>query len=197
MNRYPLLLLVALSMILAGCETWTGLFDSPDPEPVVTEQPVSKPYLDLLSTLVTSDPEEQTEIHDGIRASLDADPSAGNQLKYALVLAAPGHDYSDALGAQRMFSALLARSEELKPEELDIIRISMAYSQQWQNLLAAQDVLSEQMASKDIQQQARDKQIQELQGAVAALRKQLKDAEEKLDAIANIERQMERPEPKQ
>ena len=196
MTRFPLLLLITFSMFLAGCETWSGLFDPPAPEPVVIEAPASKPYLDLLSTLVTSDPAEQNQIYAGMRMNLEADPSASNQLKYALVLAAPGHANSDAAAAQRIFSTLLAESDGLKPVELDIIRISMAYSQQWQNVIAAQDGLSQQLASKDTQQQARDKQIQELQGAVAALRKQLKDAEEKLDAIANIERQMERPEPK-
>jgi hypothetical protein len=197
MTRLPLLLLLTLGMFLAGCETWSGLFDPPAPEPVVIEVPASKPYLDLLSRLVTSEPEEQAQIYASIRVNLEADASPANQLKYALVLAAPGHAYSDATAAQSIFSTLLAEPKGLKPVELDIIRISMAYSQQWQNILAEQDGLSEQLASKDSAQQARDKQIKELQGAVASLRQQLKDAEEKLDAIANIERQMERPEPKQ
>jgi hypothetical protein len=197
MTRSPLLLLVTLGMFLAGCETWSGLFDPPAPEPVVIEAPASKPYLDLLSMLVTSEPAEQNRIYAGSRMALEADPSASNQLKYALVLAAPGHANSDAAAAQRIFSSLLADPQGLEPVELDIIRISMAYSQQWQNILAQQDGLSEKLATMDSQQQARDRQIKELQGAVAALRKQLKDAEEKLDAIANIERQMERPEPKQ
>ena len=197
MSRFPLLLLLAAGLFLTGCETWSGLFDPPAPEPVVVEVPASKPYLDLLSTLVTSEPDEQAQIYAGISASLEADASPTNQLKYALVLAAPGHAYSDALAAQRIFSTLLAEPGELKPVELDIIRISMAYSQQWQNILAEEHGLSEQLALKDTQQQARDKQIKDLQGTVAALRQQLKDAEEKLDAIANIERQMERPEPKQ
>lgn len=196
MTRSALLSVIAASLLVTGCETvneWMEPTPEAAPAPV---QSVAEPYLDMLSRLVTGTPEQQAEIFQGVHQDWLADPGSRKLLSYALVLATPGHAKTDVQAAQPLFSQLLANPEALAPEEQEITRVFMAYAQQWQRLSMERDDLSVELARvKESSEQARDKQMRELRGQLNTLREQLKDAESKLDAIANIEREMERLEP--
>jgi hypothetical protein len=196
MTRSALLTLLVASLFLTGCETVNEWME-PSPEaPPALEQNLAQPYLDMLSQLVTGDAGQQEAIFERTHGDWLADPSDPKLLAYALVLATPGHAHSDAQAAQTHFSQLLANPEALAPEELEITRVFMAYAQQWQRLVVERNDLSGELAKvKESSQEARDTQMRELRGQLNTLREQLKDAESKLDAIANIEREMERLEP--
>ena len=196
MTRSALLLLLAASLFLTGCETVNEWME-PSPEaPPALEQNLSQPYLEMLSQLVTGDAQQQEDLFQRAHEDWLADPGAVKLLSYALVLATPGHANSDVQAAQPLFSQLLANPEALATEELEITRVFMAYSQQWQQLVMERNDLSAELTKvTETSQEARDSQMRELRGQLNTLREQLKDAESKLDAIANIEREMERLEP--
>ncbi len=196
MTRSALFSLLVASLLLTGCETlnqWRG--PSPEAPPVLT-QSISQPYLEMLSQLVTGDAGQQAAIFQRVHEDWLADPSSPNLLTYALALATPGHASSDPQAAQTLFSQLLANPGALAAEELELTRVFMAYSQQWQRLAMERDDLSAELAkATETSQEARDSQMRALREQLNTLREQLKDAESKLDAIANIEREMERLEP--
>jgi len=196
MTRSVLFSLLAASLFFAGCES-INEWREPSPEaPPVLAQSISQPYLDMLSQLVTGDAEQQAAIFQRAHKDWLADPSGPNLLSYALVLATPGHTSSDPQVAQTLFSQLLANPEALATEEQELTRVFMAYSQQWQRLAMERDDLSAELAKvTETSQEARDSQMRALREQLNTLREQLKDAESKLDAIANIEREMERLEP--
>lgn len=196
MNRTALLSLLVAVLSMTGCETVNEWLEPTPEAPPPIARSVIEPYFDMLGHLVNNDPEQQAAIFRRARNNWQTDPSARHDLAYALALSTPGHADTDVQAAQTLFSQLLANPRELTPEELEITRVFMAYARHWQQLtLSRNDLATELARTKEDSRQARDSQMQELRGQLNTLREQLKDAESKLDAIANIEREMERLEP--
>jgi DNA repair exonuclease SbcCD ATPase subunit len=198
MNKAALLPAIAAGFLVGGCETFSGYFEDAPEEAIVTETPPVRHSIDFLSEFVAADEATQAQMTGVQRDAWSADPSQINQLYYALLLATPGHSDTNYLEAQSLLSQLLANPDGLDHEDLEITRVFMAYAQQWQRLQAKYDELSEKLDQAQASSQSqRDRQLNQMRQQVSALSQQLKDAEAKLDAIANIEKQMERPEPKQ
>jgi hypothetical protein len=198
MNKAVLLPIFATTFMLGGCETVSGFFeDSPTEPPPVVALPRGPADIELLSQLIAQDAEGRAIIVKAEQDAWLALPSPQNQLRYALVLAIPGHLHTDQLEAQRLFSQLLANPEGLDQDELHIARVFMAYAQHWQQLQAKYDELAAELDQVQAEGRSeRDRQLNQMRAQVNALSEQLREAEQKLDAIANIEKQMERPEPK-
>src|SRR5262245_56260804 len=112
MQRSVLAFAVALAL-LTGCQSTplkrerTGTV-APVPDRAAASAAVLTECLELLQKLVQSGPAEQAEILATAQREFDLAPTPSHQLRYGLILAAPGHAGTDLPGAQRMLRELMA-----------------------------------------------------------------------------------------
>lgn len=147
-------------------------------------------FLELLHRFAKAGPAEQAEIFANIRRDFETTPSTSSELRYALAVATPNHPSADAALAQKLLRQLLSAPETMTPVEhaaafLELQKIDR------QLALAAEN----RRLQNDSDRAERDR-VTTLNRRLAAeseenarLRKALDDAQAKLDAIANIERQ--------
>jgi hypothetical protein len=186
--------LLAGLALAGGCAMTDGMMNrAPEPVAMSTDISAATGYLDMLVALATGDPATQADIFANARDAYEAAPTTSNRLSYALVLATPGHPASDAMTAQRLLSELLAHSETLMPDEQNLTRIYLASSQERAAMEVEKARLETELNNlRESNTLSRDRQVRNLRAEVAQLRQELEEAERKLDAIANIERAMER-----
>ncbi|MGE0581051.1 MAG: hypothetical protein AB7P31_02765 [Steroidobacteraceae bacterium] len=194
-NALPAALGASLAALaLAGCNALGGLAgNASPPEPVVdraqSQAMLVAGHLDLLQRLLASGPAEQAEIVATARRDFDDAATPSRQLRYALVLATPGHASTDTAEAQRLLRELTATPESLVPAERALARLELAQLER-QALLAAENRRL-QAAVDRAERERNTTSSRRLQAELeenARLRKALEDAQKKLDAIANIER---------
>lgn len=187
---------LALMVTLSGCSQtkhWLGERGMPGfAEPEVQTVVVSMDTIIAeLSALVTVDAETQARIHDDAKAVAAADPLPIAKLRYALVLATPGHAASNPVAARDLLAEILSEPDTLTNTEADLARIYLAHLK---NLIEIQSEINALRESK-IEEKAKadDELVQQLAAAEARnkkLKKSLKKAEKKLEAITSIERSM-------
>ncbi|MEO7773740.1 MAG: hypothetical protein ABIT36_09400 [Steroidobacteraceae bacterium] len=151
-------------------------------------------YFETLQHLAQGSPAEQAELFAAARAAHQQSPSGATQLRYALALAAPLHPARDPVAAQRLLREVLATPETLTSAEravgyLELQRLDAELKLEAENsrlVTEAQRNLARERnnnvavtASKRLQSEVDEN---------ARLRKALDEAQSKLDAIANIER---------
>ena len=188
--------LIAVSTLLAGCAignvfsrqsepTFAGAADGLsdiDGEGLVA-------YLDMMRRLVEGDPVVQAETFLAVAEEAAAAPTTANRIKLALAIAAPGHSGSDPVEAQRRLGALLASGAALLPEERMLVVIHLKEVEQRLVL----DAEAERLRAEAEASQARrnDENARRLRAALQEnerLSRELEEAQQKLDAITNIER---------
>jgi hypothetical protein len=146
-------------------------------------------YLEMMRELIEGDPVAQAMTFRDVAQSADAAPTTTNRLKLALALATPGHPAEDAAQAQRRLSDLLAVGAALLPEERMLVAIHLKEVEQRLVLDSEAEQLREEAASARVEQD--DQNNRRLEVALAEnarLREQLEEAQQKLNAITNIER---------
>ena len=153
-------------------------------------------YLELLQKLVQSAPAVQAETFMAAQHEYDLAPTPSHQLRFALVLAAPGHAATDLPRAQLLLRALMAAPETLLPTEraLAFVELQKVDSQL---SLAAENRRLQNNASREDRDKlaALNRRLQMETEENARLRKELDEARAKLDAIANIERSLNERKP--
>jgi hypothetical protein len=144
-----------------------------------------------MQRLAQAAPAEQAEILAAARDAYTHSPQGEAQLRYALMLATPGHPARDPIMAQRLLRELAARPEALLPLERAVTMIELAQIDAELGLKADNTRLQgdEQRADHEHMVLAQRRLQAELDDN-ARLRKQLEDAQAKLDAIATIERNL-------
>ena len=150
-------------------------------------------YLDSLHAYSKAPPEEQAAIFAAVREAYEAAVTPSNQLRYALMLAVPGRSASDPALAQQLLRQLLTAPAALAPAEhsaafLELQRVDreLALSAENERLRLADE--REQREKLAALQRRLNTEAEENQ----RLRRELDEAESKLDAIALIERQTSR-----
>lgn len=135
---------------------------------------------------------EQAELLASARMAYERSPQGGAQLRYALLLATPGHPGRDAPRAQVLLRQLVAQPETLAPIERAVAMVQLAQLDRELGLKSDNDRLQ-----TDAQRGDHERAIAAAQHRLqleidenAKLRKQLEDAQAKLDAVANIERNL-------
>jgi hypothetical protein len=153
-------------------------------------------YLEGLQKLMTSPPAEQAEMVAAAQHEYELAPTPSHQLRYALMLAAPGHAATDQLRAQRMLRELMASPAALLPAER-----ALAYLEQQkidaQVTLTAENRRLQNAAvrTQTDRSTALNKRLQAELDENARLRKELDAAQAKLDAISDIERSLSERKP--
>ena len=193
-------LLVGLLLVVSGCGTNTGLFgsDSDRPAASINVEPTAAGmagYLELMSNLVEGDQVTQAEVFQDASQAVEWAPTTTNRLRYALALATPGHPSADPVAAQSLLNELLASTDTLLPEERILATIHLNEVDQ-RLVLDSEARRLKQEADTSLQRQAAETN-QRLRTAVAEnqkLQRQLREAQDKLEAITAIERSLQERE---
>jgi hypothetical protein len=192
--RHELLtaLLVAAALVV-GCnavDDWTGLKRRKEtpPAPVTDDGQIVAGYLATLERLGRGGVAEQAEILQVTRAAYLADPSTQHRLRYAFVLAVPGHAATDAEGARSLLGEALSTPETLLPSERALAELivreldaRLALSQENAALRSTASTADRDRIaslSRRLQQESAEKD---------RLRHDLEEAQAKLEAIAAME----------
>lgn len=189
--------------LLGGCANLGTNRDVPPPDRpptidrAVTQAALLASYLEVLQRVVQGTPAEQAEILSGARREFETAPTPSHELKYAMVLATPDHPGTDTAKAQQLLRELIATQETLLPAERAMAFLALKNVDQ---------TLSQQAANQRLQASAEDhttdhdrglaalnRRLQSELDENARLHKELDDAHAKLDAIANIERALNKP----
>jgi hypothetical protein len=176
-----------LTLALSGCTLIEKLRQPPPPPPPPPSSARMDP--DHVSRLPTGAPARQAaELAQAQRAA-SAAPTATNRLRYALLLATPGHAGSDPVAAQRQLSEILASPDTLTAEERMLATVELDQVERQLALLATNRDLQDRTAAQALATVAdAHRRLVALQAENARLRKALADAQAKIDAVTHIER---------
>lgn len=184
--------LVALAL-LSGCEAtgnWLKGRRTAEPaEAIDPSAPEANAYLDELHRLAGGDPATQAEIFADAESAAMLTPGTSTQLRYALVLALPGHSGSNAGEAQGMLRELLARPELMNATENALAAVFLTEVETRLVLEAeARRLRSDSTRAAMTEEAAVAQRIARVEAENRRLRQSLADAEAKLEAIMTIER---------
>jgi hypothetical protein len=193
-------LMVLVSALLAACASVGANRDvAPADRPpaidrAATQAALLASYLEVLQRVVQSPPAEQAEILSGARRDYETAPTPSHELRYAMVLATPGHPGTNCAKAQQMLRELIATQETLLPTEramafltLKNVDLTLSQAAENQRLQVPVDHTDRDRVA------ALNRRLQSEMDDNARLHKELDLAHEKLDAIANIERALNKP----
>lgn len=171
-----------------------------EPAPVVDRGALSATvitgYLDTLQRLVTSPAAQQAEIVTAAQHDYELAPTPSHQLRYALILATPGHASTDQPRAQRLLRELTAAPAALLPAERALAFLEQQTVDAQVSLAAENRRLQAAAARTDKDKStALSRRLQTEMEENARLRKELEAAQAKLDAISDIERSLSERKP--
>lgn len=187
-------LVTLLACALAGCALPAPSPSVPAPvQPAPTAPAVTdlSPYFDLLEEIATADAASDAALLGELQTQLAQAPGNRAALRHALVLGSAGHKASDPVEARRLLQGLLAAPGDLERAELQLAtamlreydaRVTL-YAQ-----LARQREEAEQRLTASNEAHARA--LQSNAAETARLRRELARAEQKLQAITEMEREL-------
>jgi len=147
------------------------------------------PYFATLDQLAPGDPTRQATT---LAAALDAarqDPTASNRLRYAIALGSAGHPASNPVEARRLIAELLAGQNDLRQQE---VALATALLREYDARVALYAELARQREESERRLQSvdadRDRRYNALNAETQRLKKALAEAEQKLEAVAEMER---------
>lgn len=193
-----LLLIAAVTIASAsGCGSSTSWLDRVWPsdsddvaEPLSPGAPNADDYLRDLDRLATGDVPAQVEIYADAESAATLTPGPSTNLRYALVLATPGHSGTNLNQAHSLLRELLAQTALMTPSEVALAHIYLNTVEQ--QLLLQSEARRLRDSTSERGDQTEEQAIAQRLAAVEAenrrLRTELADAEEKLEAITSIER---------
>lgn len=183
---------IALAISLSGCaqvEDWLRGKSKPDDDRVMAGAPEGDEYLEEMYQLTSGDPAAQAEIFADSQAAATLTPHPSTRLRLALVLAAPGHAESDPEKAQDMLRELLAETELLTAAEVSLATIHLNELEERLKLRKrTEELQGESSRAASSEQRAIEQRITLVEAQNRQLRQALEEAEQKLEAITNIER---------
>jgi len=183
----------ALAALVAGCSLGNMLgtpehVDAEAAKPRV-DMGVLGGYLETMRKLGQSDPAVQAETFQAARDAAQITPTTANRLRYALALATPGHGGSDPAAAQKLLAQLLASPELLLPPEQALAEVELRQVELRIVLTEENRRLQQESARNDRDRTlAAARRLQTEIDENKRLRKQLDEAQAKLDAVTHIER---------
>ncbi len=188
-------LLIAFAL-LSGCAQTKSWLDKLTPGgaqsssgTVILGAPSADDYLQTLDLLATGDPATQAEIYADAESRSTLTPGPSTNLRFALVLATSGHSESDPERAQSMLRELLAQTALMTSYEIALAEIHLNAVED-RIVLSSEARRLRQASSRQAQteEQALKQRIAAVESENRTLRQGLDEAQEKLDAITNIER---------
>ena len=189
-NIAALAILVALTAGCAQTQEWLNGIRMPgSSESVILGAPGAEQYIQEMYELARGDPATQAEIYADAESAAKLTPGPSTKLRYALILATPGHSASNPQEAQGMFRELLSQTEMMAPAEIALASIHLDVVEQ-QIVFDAENrrLRSVNLRAATSEEQAIAQRIAKVESENRQLRRSLQEAEQKLDAITSIER---------
>lgn len=189
-NIAALAILVALTAGCAQTQEWLNGIRAPrSSESVILGAPGAEQYLQEMYQLARGDPATQAEIYADAESTAKLTPGPSTKLRYALILATPGHSASNPQEAQGIFRELLSQTEMMTPAEIALASIHLDVVEQ-QIVFGAENrrLRSVNSRAATSEEQAVAQRIAKVESENRQLRRSLQEAEQKLDAITSIER---------
>jgi type IV secretory pathway VirJ component len=147
--------------------------------------------IQTLQRLAQSGAAEQAEIMSTLRLAFERAPLGSAQLRYALALTIPGPVTRDPQRARILLRELSAQPESLAPAERALLLVQLAQLDRELGLSSENQRLQAEAQRSDRERTAvANRRLQAELDENAKLRKQLEEAQAKLDAIALIERNL-------
>jgi hypothetical protein len=178
--------------LCAGCapiQDWLRGDAGAASRPIVVGSETPSLYVQEMYELASGDPATQAEIYADASAAASLTPDPISRLRFALVLATPGHAGSDAERAQDMLRNLLSQPELLTPVERSLAVIHLQDVEERLVLGAeARRLRAENSRTERTEEAAVAQRIAAVEAENRQLRQSLAEAEEKLEAITTIER---------
>lgn len=187
-----IVMIIAVLAVTAGCESTTNWLKgrrTADAEPVILGAPEANTYLTEMYELASGDPATQAEIFADANSAATITPGTSTRLRYALVLATPGHAETNATEAQSILRDLLSQTELMTPAEIALATIHLHEIEERLVLDAeARRLRAENSRAATTEAAAVARRITNVEAENRRLRQSLADAEAKLDALSAIER---------
>ncbi len=190
-NRAFAVIVVTLVLMSSGCQLVERLSEAPPPAPptvVHTTDSSIRAYLETMNGLASADPARQADVFYEVEQEFTRAPTTASTLRYAVALVTPAHPAASPSEGKRLLETLLATPERMTQEErtfasvlLHETDVRLKLEAENRRLLATLDDRSRSQANSDRRVQA---QLEEN----ARLRRALAEAQQKLDAIKEIER---------
>ncbi len=188
--------IVFIATTAAGCASvgkatdWlTGKTPPENEDYVVLGAPSADEYLRELNELVAGDPNRQADIFADASSAARLTPGPSTSLRLGLVLATPGHPQSDPARARSLLNGALEQTELMTSAEIALATIAL---NSVNNAIVAtsQAALLQESTSRAArsEEQAISQRLATAEAENERLRRELEEAEQKLDAITSIER---------
>lgn len=146
-------------------------------------------HLRTLESIARGTPAEQAELAEEVRRQATTDPTLFNRLRHALVLGLPGHTASDPVAARDALGILLATPEMMLPAEIAIAHVMLHEVNTRLALVGETQRTAESSEREDSARvEALNRRLQSQSAENARLRQELADALAKLEAVADLER---------
>lgn len=192
-------LAAVITATLAGCTQTTdwlkGRRTAKAEDPVILGAPEADIYLSELYDLAAGDPATQAEIFADAHAGATLTPAPNTQLRLALVLATPGHAESKPEQAERMLREVLTQTELLTPAEISLATIHLNSVERLIVVNAeARRLRASSSRAARTEEQAISQRLASVEAENRRLRRDLEEAETKLEAITSIERSIREQE---
>lgn len=192
---------IAALVALAGCENtdnWLRRWTDSDREAVILGAPGAHEYLHEIYELAKGDPAEQAAVFGNAKLAAERQPGTSTQLRYALLLATPGHAGHSDIQAQTLLRQLLAEPELMTPAENALATINLREVEERLALVAETNRLREEIARManapplppPIEDAELARRVASMETENRRLRRSLADAEAKLEALSEIERSL-------
>ena len=192
-------LLAAGALLATACGSISGLHadrTSSESRPVYDRDTQVTALLadtiQMLQRLSGGSPAEQAEIVTTAQRAYERSAGGSAQMRYALVLATPGHAGRDASRARQLLRELAAQPETLAPVERALSLFELAQLDRELGLLVDNERLQAN-AGRSVDQERLTSVNRHLQAELddnARLRRLLEETQAKLEALANIERNL-------
>jgi hypothetical protein len=202
MRPERIIALLAAASLVAACSSvddWSGLKRRKDTTPVAQtdDGQVVAGYLSILDRLGRGGAAEQAEIVESTRSAYLAEPSTQKRLRYAFVLAVPGHAASDPAGARTLLGDAPATTETLLPSERALADLMVLNLDARLALTSENETLRNGRSAVTVDSRLADldRRLQAETAEKERLKRDLERAEAKLEAIATLEGGQAPPRP--
>ena len=190
---------VMAAAIMSACaqtSDWIkGRADSGTQEDGILGAPEIDQYINELGQIAGGDPAAQAEIFADAAAAAQLTPRPSTNLRLGLVLSIPGHPESDPQRAQSLLREVLAQPLLLTPAEISLATIQLNnVERQIVSNAEARRLRASTSRAAQTQEQAISQRLAKVEAENRQLRRELEEAEQKLEAITTIERSIREQE---
>ena len=183
------IVIVLACLFAGGCELAAMRGETQKPVAVAsTGEDALQVYLDTMSNLGSPDLARQADVFYEVEREYTRAPTTASTLRYAIALVTPDHPASKPAEGKKLLESLLATPERMTPAERTLVTVMLHETNARLKLEAENRRLLATLDDRNRSQANSDKRVQAQLEDNARLRRALAEAQQKLDAIKEIER---------